>query len=155
MDYLKIEYSDDKMNGCMCLDLSFFPCKINTAKKIFALAVQWCSDDTIIRFNNELSKMRDDLENKYTTDCNSFWKIRQIAVELDEMIGTGKEPNGVPISVIRMKSIKEQKKKQNSLKRDYKREIKEVKRLIELLDKNINILHERIKLKRRGLYESL
>lgn len=99
------------MNGCMCLDLSFFPCKVNTAKKIFALAVQRCSDDTLIEFNNELSKMREDLENKYTAD--------------------------------------------RILKRDYKREIKEVKRLIELLDKNINILHEQIKLKRWGLYESL
>lgn len=144
MDEIMIEYYENGVRGCMCLNIkNCFPCnKITTEKKIFRLMRRWCRQEVLDEFKQELKSMLSNI-NQNTVMLARHWSdAHQARVDLDEIINSGKYPNGIPLTKDEYKGYKKERSETLLKERELHREAMKSLKLSDRLRKTIMLFEE-------------
>ena len=133
MDVLKLNYKNGNME--IYVD-KFFPCKQTQLKKIIRLM----SSEDVRNLINKLQNMCGTYEEKIETNKKMYLANHQMAAEEQDMIVSGKWPNGVRLTKEEMWLRKDYFKMHEEHKKRHKKNILKYNRELETLKKNIETL---------------
>lgn len=147
MDEIMIEYDERGVRGCMCLNIkTCFPCnKITTEKKIFKLMRRWCRKDVLDEFKQELNSMESNINQTIAMLVRVGSRAHQARVDLDEIIRSGKYPNGIPLTKDEYKGYKKERSEILLKERELHREAMKSLKLSDRLRKTITLFEEIVK----------
>lgn len=139
-----IEYDENGVRGCMCLNIkNCFPCnKITTEKKIFRLMRRWCRQEVLDEFKQELNSMLSNINQNTVVLARRWSNVHQARVDLDEIINSGKYPNGIPLTKDEYKGYKKERSETLLKKRELHREAMKRLKLSDRLRKTIMLFEE-------------
>lgn len=144
MDEIMIEYDENGVRGCMCLNTkTCFPCnKITTEKKIFRLMRRWCRQDVLNEFKQELNSKLSNINQTTAMLARRWSDAHQARVDLDEIINNGKYPNGIPLTKDEYKGYKKERSETLLKERELHREAMKSLKLSDRLRKTITLFEE-------------
>lgn len=133
MDVLKLNYKNGNME--IYVD-KFFPCKQTQLKKIIRLM----SSEDVRNLINELSNMLETYKEEIDIHTRLYLTSHQLSVEYQDMIVSGKRPNGVRLTKDEIQSNKNSLKMFQEDKKHHEKTIMRTHRELETLKKNIETL---------------
>lgn len=133
MNTLKLNYKNGNME--IYVD-KFFPCKQTQLKKIIRLM----SSEDVRNLINELSNMLETYKEEIDIHTRLYLTSHQLSVEYQDMIVSGKRPNGVRLTKEEMYMRKNDLKMFQEDKKHREKTIMCTHRKLEILKKNIETL---------------
>lgn len=128
--------------GHMALNVDvFFPASVNKAKKVFKLMRQYCSSEQIESLDEYLHQAKVKTLEDGKNYASEYRKYHQKAVDIQEIVDSGKLPIGLRVSEWELKEYKKDLKEVKKSERSYLSEAKAQERKFKSLERNIELLH--------------
>lgn len=128
--------------GHMVLNVdAFFPASVDKAKKVFKLMRQYCSDEQIESLDEYLHQAKVKAFEDGKSYASEYRKYHQKAVDIQEIVDSGKLPIGLRVSEWELKEYKKDLKEARKSERSYLTKAKVQERKVKNLDRNIELLH--------------
>lgn len=147
MEILRIEWHKGQLpnyttDGYMELKPAFFPCTVNTAKVVFKLMRDWCSEEQFTELENHLAEQKNKSAETAKTYAKIYSDAKQNLSDLLNLIESGKHPNGVKVTPSELlkarQDLKEEKRKAVQASGVARKNLALVKKY----DKNIELLQQ-------------
>lgn len=146
MEILKIKWCYPEAEGSMEIILDkFFPCTVENANKVFNLASQWCSEETISELKEYFRKKISHFES-IKTDVGikkEYSRIRQLVSDDTNTLHTGKHPNGVPVSMGERKELQKNIIENQKLLKSTEDLVKNAKSMVVKYDRMLKLLNSK------------
>lgn len=147
MEILRIEWHKGRLpnyttDGYMELLPTFFPCTVKSAKKVFKLMHDWCSEEQFAELENYLVERKNESTEIVKIYIKIYFAAKQNLFDLLNLIESGKHPNGVKVTPSELlkarQSLKEEKRKVVQTSDITKKNIALVKKY----DRNVELLQQ-------------